>query len=342
MIKCKKCGNPNITFDPVCIHCATEFDLNEKEAKLLLDEAADCMRKKRYDEAVDLYKFLGGVGVTEGERVFAFILERGVLVPRDLDMAMQYYYAAAKKENPSLTYADFTSAHMRTLYNWILNNKDSKNIQYVLGLGDITQSFNTTQTYYNDEWPLAKEALSLLDGKLGYSLVRGNHDISSGLNAQFGVGTAYYNTLMALAATNDAEGRPMAAFRDATKIEDSYRKIVTSNGDKYIIYTLEYYPTEETVAWLNETLSANSDYTAIVTLHAFLNRDATFVSEFETTTPAEEETTAPVGETTELPVGETNNGTSKSTGGCGSALGGALALFALIGAAGVGLCKKKD
>ena len=197
-------------------------------------------------------------------------------------------YTAAKAENSALTYADFTSAHMRTLYNWILNNKDSKNIQYVLGLGDITQSFKTTQTYYNDEWPLAKEALSLLDGALGYSLVRGNHDISSGLNAQFGVGTAYYNTLMALAEKNDAEGRPMAAFRDANKIEDSYRKIVTTNGDKYIIYTLEYYPTEETVAWLNETLSANSDYDAIITLHSFLNRDATFVNEFETTTPAED------------------------------------------------------
>ena len=197
-------------------------------------------------------------------------------------------YNAAKKDNSSLTYADYTSAHMRTLYNWILENKDSKNIQYVMGLGDITQSFNTSQTYYKDEWPLAKEALALLDGKLGYSLVRGNHDISSGMNAQFGVGTAYYNTLTALAATTDAEGRPMAAFRDASKVEDSYRKIVTSNGDKYIIYTLEYYPTEETVAWLNETLSANSDYDAIITLHSFLNRDATFVNEFETTTPAED------------------------------------------------------
>ena len=197
-------------------------------------------------------------------------------------------YTAAKAENPSLTYAEYTSAYMRTLYNWILANKDAKNIQYVMGLGDITQSFGTSQTYYNAEWPLAKEALSLLDGALGYSLVRGNHDISSGMNAQFGVGTTYYNTLTALAATNDAEGRPMAAFRDSTKVEDSYRKIITSNGDKYIIFTLEYYPTEETVAWLNETLSANSDYDAIITLHSFLNRDATFVNEFETTTPAED------------------------------------------------------
>ena len=104
MIKCKKCGNPNITFDPICYHCAWEFELTDGEAKALLAEAADCMKKRRYDEAVDLYRFLGGVGVTEGERVFAFILERGVLVPRDLDMAMQYYFSAAKKGDTHSAY----------------------------------------------------------------------------------------------------------------------------------------------------------------------------------------------------------------------------------------------
>ena len=50
-------------------------------------------------------------------------------------------YAAAKAENPDLTYADYTAANMRTLYSWIIANKDAKNIQYVMGLGDITQSF---------------------------------------------------------------------------------------------------------------------------------------------------------------------------------------------------------
>ena len=104
MIKCKKCGNPNITFAPVCYHCASEFELTAFESKALLAEAADYMKKRKYQEAVDLYKFLGGVGVTEGERVFAFILERGVLVPRDLDMAMKYYFSAAKKGDSHSAY----------------------------------------------------------------------------------------------------------------------------------------------------------------------------------------------------------------------------------------------
>ena len=196
-------------------------------------------------------------------------------------------FVEAQKKDPSLTYADYDEAYMRTLYNWILSHKDSLNIQYVMGVGDITQSFGSSQTYYQQEWPLAKEAISLLDGKLGYSLVRGNHDISSGLNGQFGVGSTYYNDLVALSKTTDAQGRPMGGFRLADKIEDSYRKIV-AGGNKYIIFTVEYYATEETVTWMNELLAENSDYTAIVTLHAFLNRDTTFVDLHETTTPEED------------------------------------------------------
>ena len=196
-------------------------------------------------------------------------------------------YVAALAKNPELTYATYTEAHMRTLYNWILNNKDSKNIQYVMGLGDITQSFNVNQTYYDEEWSLVKEAISLLDGKLGYSLVRGNHDISSGMNGAFGVGNRYYNDLVALAETNDSENRPMAGFLDAAKVEDTYRKIITSNGDKYIIFTLDYYPTEECLTWLDSVLEVNSDYTAIITVHAFTQKDTSLLDDIETTTPAE-------------------------------------------------------
>ena len=202
-------------------------------------------------------------------------------------------YVAKSAADSTLTYENYTEAHMRTLYNWILANEESKNIQYVMGLGDITQSFKNTQTYYDEEWALAKEAISLLDGEMGYSLVRGNHDISSGLNGEFGAGSAYYNALVALSENTDAEGRPMAGLRDTAKIEDSYRKIIIGEGDsahKYIIFTLEYYPTEQTVTWLNETLSANSDYDAIITLHSFLNRDSSFVDDFETTTPEEDAT----------------------------------------------------
>ena len=56
------------------------------------------------------------------------------------------------------------------LYDWILGNKDSKKIQYVFGLGDITNSDT------DKEWSAAMAEFSKLDGVIPYSAVRGNHD----------------------------------------------------------------------------------------------------------------------------------------------------------------------
>ncbi|MBQ3017079.1 MAG: metallophosphoesterase [Clostridia bacterium] len=181
--------------------------------------------------------------------------------------------------------------HMKGLYNWILANKDSKNIQYVMGLGDITQAYyrGYQSGVWEEEWVNAKEAISLLDGKIPYSLVRGNHDITAGFNGAFGVGNKYYTDLAALAATKDSvdeNGRPMAGFLNADKIEDTYRKVIIGDH-KYIIFTLDWHPTEECLTWVDTVLAENSDYQAIITIHSFITRDGTITDDYEDTFPYE-------------------------------------------------------
>ena len=184
------------------------------------------------------------------------------------------------------------TAYTKGIYEWILANKESKNISYVMGVGDITQAYyrDYSDGIWVKEWANAKDALSVLDGKLGYSLVRGNHDITDGFNGSFGKTetetAAYYTALASLAATNDAEGRPMAGFLDESKIEDTYRKI-TAGGNKYIIFTLDWHPTEACLVWLDEILAANSDYEAIITLHSYTTRDGTIIDDYEDTFPYE-------------------------------------------------------
>ena len=59
------------------------------------------------------------------------------------------------------------TSYLKGMYQWILDNQTSKNIQYVMGVGDITQSWN--RDYGNEmyaEWINAAEALALLDGKI--------------------------------------------------------------------------------------------------------------------------------------------------------------------------------
>ena len=205
---------------------------------------------------------------------------------------------------------DVNVSYMATLYNWILSNKESKNIQYVLGLGDITQAYHRgySSGIWIDEWNNAAEAVSLLDGKLGYSLVRGNHDISDakdGFNGIFGAGdkivngvdNQYYEDLLALSLTKDSFGRPMAGFRTNDKIEDSYRKIEIGSN-KYIIFTLDWHPTKagdaslkagevDCLSWIDNVLSENSDYKAIITLHSFIWYDGSITDDVEDVFPYE-------------------------------------------------------
>ncbi len=181
--------------------------------------------------------------------------------------------------------------HMKGLYNWLLANKESKNIQYVLGLGDITQAYyrGYQSGVWEQEWVNAKEAISLLDGKIPYSLVRGNHDITAGFNGAFGVGNKYYTDLSALAATKDSadeNGRPMAGFLNENKIEDTYRKVIIGDH-KYIIFTLDWHPTEACLDWVDTILAENSDYQAIITLHSFIYRDGSITDDYEDTFPYE-------------------------------------------------------
>ena len=97
MIKCKNCGKEYSESLDLCPDCVGENELSKEDAERLLAQADQLLDTNDFAGAVDVYKFLAGAGVAEGERAFALILERGILLPRDLDMAIKYYYSAAQK-----------------------------------------------------------------------------------------------------------------------------------------------------------------------------------------------------------------------------------------------------
>lgn len=97
MIRCKKCGRDNPHYDPICPSCSSAPELTERECASLLLEAEERLIKNDFLLATEIYKFLSAAGCPDGERELGLILERGVLVPRDLDAAIKYYYSAATK-----------------------------------------------------------------------------------------------------------------------------------------------------------------------------------------------------------------------------------------------------
>ena len=184
-------------------------------------------------------------------------------------------------------YQDVTNGtkYMDGLYQWIIDNQSSKNIQFVMGLGDITQTYQSStneNSAYLKEWNNAKEAIALLDqAGIPYSLVRGNHDITTGLNSFFGEGNDYYNTLLEL----EAQGK--AGIFEKGKIENTWRKIEIGS-DKYLILTFDWFPTEEAMYWAENVINANPDYKVIATTHHFMGGDGTFSDDIDSTFPSDQ------------------------------------------------------
>ncbi len=138
------------------------------------------------------------------------------------------------------------------IYDWILANKDAHKIQYVMGVGDITDTDDAS------EWNRAKKQFDRLNGKVPYSLVIGNHDGSEKMNATFN--TPEYN------ATFDGK------YGDG--IENSYR-LITVGKVKYLIMTIEFGYRDEVIDWANEVIAAHPDYNVIITTHGYLESNGT-------------------------------------------------------------------
>lgn len=143
--------------------------------------------------------------------------------------------------------------NLAKIYQWLLDNRESKKIQHVLGLGDITNANETAQ------WETAKDAISILNGKLPYILIRGNHDNSANMNKYLGT-PAYYEQL---ASTGES-----GVFEEG-KFDNSYTTL-TVGAHKYLIIGLDFGAKDNVLQWANNIVGKYPDHKVIVLTHGYL------------------------------------------------------------------------
>lgn len=97
MIRCKNCGYQSPRYERACPECQTPYELTESECEELVSEAKLLYSRNDFIRAVNIYKLLAALGNRDGERELALILEKGILLPRDYEAAVQYYASAAVK-----------------------------------------------------------------------------------------------------------------------------------------------------------------------------------------------------------------------------------------------------
>lgn len=179
---------------------------------------------------------------------------------------------------------------MADIYDWLLENKDSQKIEYVIGLGDITDDST------DEEWAFALDAISRLDGKIPYVLSRGNHDDWDDFNRLLHNG--FYETTVdgmmnegTISLTDPSQpGLIPKELEDGsiiyvTREEDipeggevtgdltnSYR-CFNVQGTDYLFLTLDFAPDEEMLKWADEVISSHPKHKVIIITHAYMYRD---------------------------------------------------------------------
>ena len=155
-----------------------------------------------------------------------------------------------------LTYSDATKGtnYLSQVYDWIVANKEEKKIEYVFGLGDITdQDWLVTGVL---EWQIAKENIYKLNGVVPYSMIRGNHDSETYFKWAFDI-PEYKNQFVQFYKEN---------------LSNSYRTINIC-GDDYLMVNLDHGPLNDELDWASRVIEKYPDHRVILTTHWYLAGD---------------------------------------------------------------------
>ncbi len=144
-------------------------------------------------------------------------------------------------------------------------NKERFNIKYVLHLGDIVN----VPTALN-EWTNARNAISLMDGKVPYALATGNHD--TGSTSVGSDRTTVVNDFFPV--SNYTNWPTFGGTWQPNRIENSYH-LFSAGGVDWIIFALEWGPRNSPVAWANQVIANYPSRKAILITHAYTYNDDT-------------------------------------------------------------------
>ncbi len=149
---------------------------------------------------------------------------------------------------------------MESQFLWLAKNKDS--VDMVLHVGDITQS-NTPA-----EWALAAKYFENINGEIPYALSLGNHDFGSGPGKYADTRDSHLaNKYFPLDTLK--KYTPIKGVFEKGKIDNAYYTCEI-NGQKWLILSLEFGPTDNMLVWANEVASSHPEHRIILLTHSYM------------------------------------------------------------------------
>ena len=144
--------------------------------------------------------------------------------------------------------------------NWIVDNANNLDIQYVVHTGDIVDEFNEVYEYEN-----ASDEFAKFEGAgIPYGVLAGNHDVAHG-NMRYELYWKYFGA-------DRYENSPVYGGTYNNNL--GHYDLVTVDGEELLFLYISwdvYYP--ET-AWMNAVLAQYPDRKAIICTHCGINSAA--------------------------------------------------------------------
>ena len=151
---------------------------------------------------------------------------------------------------------------------WAIENKERTNLQAMLYMGDLSDGMSSsTEEEFNAMFENAAKGMKIMDGKVPYAFVPGNHDYKADSNYR---DLTMYNKHFPYEdyAKFDYFG---GAYEEGQTQNTFY--LFEASGIKYIAIALEFGPEKAVMEWVDEVLDLYSDHRAIIFTHAFLSQD---------------------------------------------------------------------
>ena len=160
-----------------------------------------------------------------------------------------------------------TSRYSKPIYDWLIKNKNSKKLEYVFGLGDVSDADMLAEYEYASY--LFK---TLGDAGIRYAVTPGNHDGH----------TAYKN--YANVFSKDTYLTDGINSYSAGSVTNYYETFEVGEY-KYMVIVLEFGAPDAVLEWANSVVAQNRDRQVIVLTHGYIGYDGGFLSESELHSP---------------------------------------------------------
>ena len=147
--------------------------------------------------------------------------------------------------------------HMKTIYDYVVENVEAKKIVHVAGMGDITDQHQPR------EYETALEQFRRMDGLVQYSLQRGNHDTSDTFETYLGVNSTYCGY----------SSQYKEYFQNST---NAVFEFSAGNLD-YLLITLDFGPHDDVLEWANEVVAAHPYHNVIISTHGYLDENGNLI-----------------------------------------------------------------